>query len=155
MKRSRYELAKVIGLLWMTNFVYDYQTGPYAFHFIRPGVVAVLFCVIALFLLSRRCYRLTRHILNEGVRVPAEMRLFSWLPLLWLFPVMFSWRTVEVTTDMAGELVMLRQGIGSGIAWLVVPLGAGVLILIQVRNALEDLHRDGAAGNVGAAEKET
>jgi len=100
----------------------------------------ILFCIIALPILSIRLVRLIRTLLDEQIRVPRNTQLFSWhlcLPLLFLL-FQFSYTSSAVEGD---TVTTITRGYGSDASLLLLVLASLLIILFQIYDSLKTYHQ--------------
>lgn len=92
-----------------------------------PGIAAI-FCAGALIYFGFRLVRLLRAILDEQVRVPREIKLINWMPLILILPL-FA-KLYYSTWYSADDMVTTNTcGYGSEHSTLLAVL-AGILIIV-------------------------
>jgi hypothetical protein len=103
--------------------------------------IAALFCAGALIYLSIRLTGLLRAILDQSIRVPRDVKLIIWWPLLLLLPL-FTHVDYSLSQSENGTTISNTCGYGSDHATLLVLLAAGVIIAFQAFSSLKKYRPD-------------
>jgi hypothetical protein len=90
--------------------------------------IGILVCAVALVAWLVRLYRLVRALLDQRVRVPQDLKFLSWLPNLFLLPLLFSVSSTFTTTISDKETMIISRGYGSGGASFALFVLAALLI---------------------------
>ncbi len=107
------------------------------------GTIAGLLCAILLMFLAWRFFRLLRSLLDRQVRVPREVKLFSWGPLFFLLPLLFRF-DYSLSISDSSTSTTVTEGYGSSHASLLMVLAGILIIFFQMYCVLRNYWSDPA-----------
>ena len=132
----------VVGLNWHSTTTVQSDAGTTRTTFDGAGFVCV-FCLAALFFLSRSIYKGCRRCLDEGIRVPFSAQLLNLWPCLLLL-LMLGCSLVGYThSAIDGTITTVQQGFGSDQSALALVLAVLTIVAFQFRSRLLPYFRAG------------
>jgi len=139
------------ALLWIMNWSlvlrYERDLGVTTSGLDLRGAAALIGLVAAV-ILARRVWRVSRAILQAGIRIPRSVRLWgSWSYLSLLLPLTFgtSYQSSGLAADGAPVQTLFEYG--GGFAWASLLFSATAIMLFQLLIRLESFNPESASAS--------
>jgi hypothetical protein len=134
---------------WNSTSIYKKATSTTTIN-IDGAQLIILICAIILFFLIRSIYKSIRICLDQGIRIPKQIKFIDWAPCLLLTPMFVSWGYSSSETTPEGFLHSYSYGYGSQMSSYALIVAALTILTFQVTagfSMYRDKTEQGAAAN--------
>ena len=121
---------------WFNTKTYDRTVGITKESF-DASTFGLIFAVASTGFLGRQAYKSFRELLDRGIKIEKERRLFSNWPSLLLLPLLFRSHATEITILEDGTKMTQEFGYGSDQSIWLLAFGSITVILFQLVAQLE------------------
>ena len=136
-----------ISVNWNYSSATEFENGSSSLH-ISGAAFIILFCIVFVYMFSRRLYRLVRDLLDKGISIPKKLKILRLDPCWSLFLMLIQVSSSRVTTT-DGLSSSYQFGYGSDLSWIAALFAVCTVAVFQLHFSLLRYNstEQGAAAN--------